>query len=139
MVEMPRVISSSTSSSTRTVSSAVSMVTPFSTAQRRIWLEPAVHILTADVHGVDDVGDIALTDANPESRRSRRPTFARTRVRDAVLLQENRGAHGGLDVEAQLVEPADQGQRFLLVLVGDGHEYSAVIFHASCPTACSAL
>ena len=40
MVEMPRVISSSTSSSTRTVSSAVSMVTPFSTAQRRIWLEP---------------------------------------------------------------------------------------------------
>ena len=36
MVEMPRVISSSTSSSTRTVSSAVSMVTPFSTAQRRI-------------------------------------------------------------------------------------------------------
>ena len=40
MVEIPSVISSSTSSNTRTVSSAVSMVTPFSTAQRRIWLEP---------------------------------------------------------------------------------------------------
>ena len=36
MVEIPRVISSSTSKSTRTVSRAVKMVTLFSTAQRRM-------------------------------------------------------------------------------------------------------
>ena len=36
MVEMPRVVSSSTSSSTRTVSREVNIVTPFSTAHSRI-------------------------------------------------------------------------------------------------------
>ena len=33
-----------------------------------------------------------------------------------------------LDVEAEVVEPADQRQGFLLVLVGNGHEYGAVVF-----------
>ena len=82
-----------------------------------------MHILTADIHGVDDVGDVALTNgienfvgAVVHLRPDAGP--------DAVPAQENRGAYGGLNVEAQLVKPADQGQRFLLVLVGDGHEYS---------------
>ena len=41
---------------------------------------------------------------------------------DAVLLQEGRRALGGLDVEAQVVEPADERKSVLLVLVGDGGE-----------------
>ena len=39
---------------------------------------------------------------------------------DAVLFEEGGGAGSGLNVEAQLVEPADQRQSLLLVLVGDG-------------------
>ena len=46
---------------------------------------------------------------------------------DAVFLQECGSSGGGLDVEAQTVEPADQGQRFLLVPVGDGGKDGAVV------------
>ena len=46
---------------------------------------------------------------------------------DAVILQVGGGAGGGLDVEAQVVEPADQGQGVLFVLVGDGDEEGAIV------------
>ena len=86
-----------------------------------------MHILTADIHGVDDIGDVALPDGFENFVGAvvyLRPDAGP----DTMLAQENRGADGGLNVKAQPVEPANQGQGFLLVLVGDGHEYSAVIF-----------
>ena len=91
-------ISSSTSSSTRTVSSAVSMVTPFSCAAADL-AGAGMHILTADVHGVDDVGDVALTDGFENFVGAvvyLRPDAGP----DTMLAQENRGANGCLDVEA---------------------------------------
>ena len=46
---------------------------------------------------------------------------------DAVLLEEFGGALGGLDVEAQVVEAADQGQGLLLVLIGHSGKHGAVV------------
>ena len=46
---------------------------------------------------------------------------------DAVFLQELCGSRGGLNVEAEVVETANQRERLFLVLLGDGHEYGSVI------------
>ena len=79
----------------------------------------AVVLVGTGVTGVDDVGDVAL----PQSVGDLIAAVADLTQgvgADAVLLQEGGSAGGGLDVEAQLVEPADQRQGLLLVLVGDG-------------------
>ena len=39
---------------------------------------------------------------------------------DVMVLQESSGAGGSFDVEAQVIEPTDQGQCIFLILVGDG-------------------
>ena len=45
---------------------------------------------------------------------------------DPVLLEEGRRALGGLDVEAQVVEPPDERKGVFLVLVGDGGEDGSI-------------
>ena len=76
--------------------------------------------------GVDDVSDVALTQRGGNVVRVHAELAAHTGA-NAVLAQELGRARRGLDVEAQVVEPADQRQRFLLVLVGYGGQHSAVI------------
>ena len=79
----------------------------------------AVVLVGTGVPGVDDVGDVAL----PQGVGNFVAAVAdlgESVGADAVLFQESGGAGGGLDVEAQLVEPVDQRQGLLLVLVGNG-------------------
>ena len=46
-----------------------------------------------------------------------------------VLLEEERRALGGLDIEAHIVEAADERQRLVLILIGYGREHRAVIHY----------
>ena len=79
----------------------------------------AVILVGAGVPGVDDVGNMALPQRVGDFIAAVADLTQGVGA-DAVLLQEGGGAGGGLDVEAQLVEPVDQRQGLLLVLVGNG-------------------
>ena len=76
--------------------------------------------------GVDDVGDVARADSflNLVAALA---DLADDVGADAVCLEELRRALGGLDVEAEVIEAADERQRLLLVRVRDGGEHGAVV------------
>ena len=92
-----------------------------------------MHILTPDIHGVDHIGHKAGTD--------RIQNFGRTIVNlsadagfDAILAQEKGCTGSRLDIEAQLIEAANQRKRLLLILIRNGGKNSTVIqkLHTGC-------
>ena len=93
----------------------------------------AVILVGTGILGVDHVSDVALTQCVGDLLTALADLGQRMGA-DAVLLEELSSTLGGFDVEAQLVEAADQGQSFVLVLVSDGGQHRAVILqmHAGC-------
>ena len=80
----------------------------------------------ANIAGVDHIGDIALADGMRNLVAAFTDLFEHMSA-DAPLLEVGGGALGGLDVEAQVVEPADQRLGLGLVPTGDGGEHGAVV------------
>ena len=76
--------------------------------------------------GVDDVGYIAAADRGEDLVAAVADLGALLGA-DAVLAQELGRAVGRLDVEAEVVEAADERQCLLLILIGDGGQHRAVI------------
>ena len=77
-----------------------------------------VVLVGGGILGVDHIGDMALTQCIGDLLAAV-ADFGQLMSADAVGLQEAGSTLGGFDVEAQLVEPADQGQRLFLVRIGD--------------------
>ena len=86
----------------------------------------ALALRLADLPGVDDIRHMALADAVQDLAGALADLQHRVGA-DAVFLQEPGRAAGRLDVEAQVVEAADQRQRFVLVPVGDGGQHRSVV------------
>ena len=48
---------------------------------------------------------------------------------DTVTFEEGCGSFGGLNVEAQVIEPANQRQRLLFVFICQGYNHRAIVLH----------
>ena len=83
-----------------------------------------------DRSGVYDVAYIARADSVEYLCRALRELFERP-CTDTVLTHYLGCQIGRLDVEAEIVEAAYQRDSLLLVLVGKGNDYGAVILHLS--------
>ena len=79
-----------------------------------------------DVPGIDQIGDMTLADRGRNVVGILADLLADMGA-DAVLLEEFGRSFGRFDIEAEIIEAADQRQRFVLVLIRDGHEDSTVV------------
>ena len=85
-----------------------------------------VVLIRAGIPGVDDIGDVSLPQGVGDFLAAL-ADLAEHMGADPVFFQILGGAGGSFDVEAQVVEAADQLQSFLLILVGDGCQNCAVV------------
>ena len=81
-----------------------------------------VNVLAAHIHGVNDIGHISCPDRIQDFRGAVVHLSFDTGF-DAVGLQKSRCTCGGFDVEAQPIEPAQQGQSFLLIFIRNRRKY----------------
>ena len=86
-----------------------------------------------DIAGIDDIRDMTLTDRIGNFARAVAYLFKNVGT-DAVALQERSGALGRFDIEAEIVEAADERKCFLLILIRNGYEHGAVVLevHTRC-------
>ena len=86
-----------------------------------------------DITGIDDIRDMTLSESACDLVGILLKLLHNVGT-NAVFLEELRCSRGCLDIEAEVVEAANERKCFFLILIRDGCEYGAVILklHARC-------
>ena len=80
-----------------------------------------------DGPGVDDVAHVPRTN-RVQYLFAALAGFVADPGADAVFNQQSARLRRCFDIKAHLIEPADQGDSFFFIFIGDAYQYCAVVF-----------